>query len=100
MKRYKRLTTRIPQSDGGVIDVNNSMDERTDGKWIKWDDVKDAVNAYADWVERGLWPTHEFKSVECNCGKHLNSHNKALMSSADLAPYQKWICPAHGYKRL
>ena len=47
MKRYRKLTTRIPRRDKagyGAIDVDNKMIEHPDGEWVKREDVKGIEN--------------------------------------------------------
>lgn len=84
MKRYRQL-----------ISVIGDLVEDANGKWVRYEDVKEIGEAV----------TLEVKSVECNCEKMLNR----LMNPIPLTPAETftaeipdkfWICPAHGYKKL
>ena len=107
MRRYKKLTTRIPSPEKGglgAIDIDNVMVEDSNGEWIKWEDVK-GILQYKDQLKgytictcdnvsctcgRPIIGSLEIKS-KCNCAEHV-------YTDVPLGP-TTWICPAHGYKR-
>ena len=88
MKRYKPVYRSCDQY--GEIRVSVAeMEEDQYGEWVKYEDVKDAVDQgshgfYNNWVEDG---TMEYLMPECSCGDHV----------INLSQY--WVCPAHGYKK-
>ena len=92
MKRYDiAMNTNLD----GISDLQ--VYESSMGEWVKYVDVKEAVEAYSDWVLRGLWnkPAYlqpETKIPECNCYEH----RKVGMGKSCLSI--SWVCPAHGYK--
>ncbi len=87
MKRYYLRARYLFNNAEIVARVNDN------GDWVRYEDVKQAVESYNDWVERGIW-----KEDSCNCAEM--SENKRQTYCLDLAPDAWWICPAHGYKRL
>ena len=107
MKRYKRLTTIIPDVSSkkaifhddysgrgpmGQIQVDNPMMEYTEGEWVKWEDVEILINDHMTPMEirmMGLLQSGLLNqtSAKCNCEEN---YNKGLGI---------WFCPAHGYKR-
>jgi len=93
MKRYK---IRGPIGEITRLDLC-FMELKADGEWVKWEDAKDAITAYEDWIERGLWPID--KGALCNCGEKVMETTLALGNSSDREHRIEWICPAHGYKK-
>jgi len=86
MKRYKI------RADYDVAGYGTTEIEDPNGEWVKWDDVKDAVTAYNDWIDRGLWPVG---SAVCNCEE---MHESVRYAWGD-GSAAEWFCPAHGYKK-
>ena len=91
MKRYSL-------SDGGIRgNFDLVMSEHRIGEWVKWKDVKGAVTAFNDWVERGIWPVD--RGAACNCAENVMITTTAFGSLLEKQRGTEWICPAHGYKK-
>ncbi len=80
MKRYN-----MSKEQKGILPY-----EDPEGEWVRYVDVKLAVESYNGWVERGIW-----KEDGCNCAM---KSEELLARGGNLI--ETWICPAHGYKRL
>ena len=88
MKRYNLL-------DGGISgNFDMVMSENSRGEWVKWEDVKGAV----DWTKREAWIVDnqvmaELECIECTCAKllELDRFGRNILNEA--------VCPAHGYKK-
>ena len=95
MKRYRMSGSFGPDAYATKM---WSLEEHSDGEWVGWEDVKEAVTAHADWIERGLWPKAEPGPVqECNCEEMVNNPEPTYFKIFDGT--HAWICPAHGYKK-
>ena len=87
MKRYHIIVT--PDLDGRMV-LKEYVSE--DGEWVKYEDVKKKVEAYDDWVERGIWIARITDPIICNCYEH------SQVEMGESCVGITWVCPAHGYK--
>ena len=93
MKRYKMH---------GPINTITRLNEcmmlnDLDGEWVKYGDVKKKVEAYDDWVERGIWIARITDPIICNCYEHSQVEMSESWYGRSFVGIT-WVCPAHGYK--
>lgn len=100
MKRYNLIPVTLSSEVKAGACLRHIED--SDGEWIRYADVKNAVEAHADWVECGVWCDDKVDK-KCVC----NDISKAVLpklnenhQSDEPRPDFSWVCPAHGYKRL
>ena len=119
MKRYTKLKTIIPHYSGSDYVIENRMVLRSDGEWVKYEDVKGIEKigfgrtkcalCHADLAQGNHYNSCELikgklgcccstRTSGCNCEEEAYAIGLRPDGTGRIRK-ESWVCPTHGYKR-